>query len=79
MILFLSALALAAIMFCSSCATVMGGKVTDVQRTKPLAGQAQRKIRAGYLVADIILCPVICLPVDFATGAIYVKEKKEGH
>jgi hypothetical protein len=54
-----------------SCATVLGGPVSECQRTKPAAGQPSRKVRAGALIADIILIPVIGLIVDFSTGAIY--------
>jgi len=53
----------------SSCATILGGKVTTCQRTKPLPGQPQREIRVGYLILDILFSPVWI--VDFATGAIY--------
>jgi hypothetical protein len=54
----------------SSCATLFGGPVSDCQRTKPEPGQAQRKVRVGALVADIVLfAPSVV--VDFATGAIY--------
>jgi UPF0716 family protein affecting phage T7 exclusion len=54
----------------TSCATVFGGKVSDCQRTKPAKGQPTRQIRAGALIADVLLFwPGII--VDFATGAIY--------
>lgn len=54
----------------SSCATVFGGKVTECQRTKPVAGEPSRKVRAGALIANILLFwPGVI--VDFATGAIY--------
>jgi hypothetical protein len=54
----------------SSCATVFGGKVSQCQRTKPAAGKPARAIRAGALIADVLLFwPGII--VDFATGAIY--------
>jgi len=54
----------------SSCATVFGGKVSDCQRTKPVAGQQEREVRTGALIADILLFwPGLI--VDFATGAIY--------
>ena len=59
-----------AIILLPSCATILGGKVTQSQRTKPDAGQPQREIRIGFLVADILLF-VPGLIVDFATGAIY--------
>jgi UPF0716 family protein affecting phage T7 exclusion len=53
-----------------SCATVFGGKVTECQRTKPAPGQPQREVRAGALIADVLLF-VPGVIVDFATGAIY--------
>lgn len=55
----------------SSCATVFGGRVTDAQKRKPMPGEPQRRVRAGALIADIMLFPLISIPVDFATGAIY--------
>lgn len=54
----------------SSCATILGGKVTDCQKTKPAEGQPGRKVRAGALIADILLFWPGAI-VDFATGAIY--------
>lgn len=57
-------------MFCTSCATVFGGKVSDCQRTKPAAGEPSRKLRAGAMIADILLFWPGTI-VDFATGAIY--------
>jgi UPF0716 family protein affecting phage T7 exclusion len=54
----------------TSCATVFGGKVSQCQRTKPAAGEPARKIRAGAMIADILLFwPGLI--VDFATAAIY--------
>jgi hypothetical protein len=54
----------------SSCATVFGGEVTNCQRTKPSQGEPARKLRAGAMVADILLFwPGLI--VDFATKAIY--------
>lgn len=54
----------------SSCATVFGGAVSDCQRTAPAAGEPTRQVRAGALVADILLFWPGAI-VDFATGAIY--------
>jgi hypothetical protein len=54
----------------SSCATVFGGRVTSCQRTKPATGQPAREVRAGALIADILLFWPGTI-VDFATGAIY--------
>ena len=54
----------------SSCATVFGGHVNAYQRTKPAPGQPSRQVRAGALIADILLFTP-GLIVDFATCAIY--------
>ncbi|WP_347175463.1 hypothetical protein [Polaribacter uvawellassae] len=54
----------------TGCATLLGGPVTEYQKTKPAPGEPQREVRVIALIADIILF----LPgtiVDFATGAIY--------
>jgi hypothetical protein len=54
----------------TGCATLLGGPITQHQKTKPLPGQPQREVRVLALIADIVLF----LPgtiVDFATGAIY--------
>lgn len=69
-----SVLALAALTLSgslSSCATVFGGRVTAQQKHKPGPGEPQRQVRVGALIADILLFPLISIPVDFATGAIY--------
>lgn len=67
------AIVLVAIMM-SSCATVFGGKVTAYQKTKPKAGEQQRQVRVGALIADILLFWPGAI-VDFATGAIYKPQK----
>jgi hypothetical protein len=54
----------------SSCATVLGGRVTEYQRTKPAPGQPQREIRAGALIADVLFFWPGAI-IDFVTGAIY--------
>jgi len=59
----------------SSCATVLGGRVTEYQRKKPADGDLARKIRGVALVADILLFWPGAI-VDFATGAIYQPEKQ---
>ena len=59
----------------NSCATILGGKVTEHQRSKPSAGEPSRKVRAGALIADIILFWPGTI-VDFATGAIYQPDKR---
>jgi hypothetical protein len=53
----------------SSCATVFGGPVSTE------AGQPQRDVRVGALVADILLFWPGTI-VDFATGAIYKPQGK---
>ena len=63
---------LIAVLF-SSCATVLGGGITDHQKRKPLDGEPQRDVRVVALVADIILFWPFA-DVDFATGAIYKPE-----
>lgn len=54
----------------SSCATILGGPISSCQRTKPAAGEPAREVRAGALIADILLFWPGAI-VDFATGAIY--------
>lgn len=66
---------LLSVCFLSSCATVFGGRVTEVQRTKPAPGQPARAIRPVALIADILLFWPGAV-VDFATGAIYKPEQK---
>ncbi len=65
-----SLLAIAILASMSSCATVFGGRVTEYQRTRPAAGQPQREIRAGALIADVVLFWPGAV-FDFITGAIY--------
>ena len=45
-------------------------KVSECQRTKPAPGKPARELRAGALIADILLFWPGAI-VDFATGAIY--------
>jgi hypothetical protein len=66
------------IVFFSSCATVLGGKITDCQRTKPVAGEPSRKLRSGAMIADILLFWPGTI-VDFASGAIYKPCDKKGN
>jgi hypothetical protein len=54
----------------SSCATILGGPITDYQKTKPAPGEPQRDVRVVALIADIIIFWPGAV-VDFATGAIY--------
>ena len=62
----------------TSCATVFGGKVTESQKGRPAQGEPRREIRVGVLIADILLFPIVSLPVDFATGAIYKPKAVSG-
>jgi hypothetical protein len=55
----------------TSCATIVGGQVTESQRTKPLPGEPARQVKMGALVADIFFFGGFGVLVDFATGAIY--------
>lgn len=58
------------VIFLQSCATVLGGPITDCQRTKPAEGEPGRKVRAVALIADVIIFPPL-IAIDFATHAIY--------
>jgi hypothetical protein len=58
------------------CATIFhNGPITEYQRTKPLTGEAPRKIKVLPLVADVILFWPATI-VDFASGAIYLPKEK---
>ncbi|WP_462266989.1 hypothetical protein [Mucilaginibacter sp.] len=63
-------LLLAVSIFTSSCATVFGGHINSYQRTKPLPGQPQRRLRVAAFIVDIVLFWPGAI-IDFATGAIY--------
>lgn len=65
-----SVVALALVASMSSCATVLGGRVTEYQRTKPAPGQPAREVRGVALIADVILFWPGAI-IDFVTGAIY--------
>ena len=54
----------------TGCATILGGPVSQSQKIKPTNGQAQREVKIGWLIADILLFFPGTI-VDFATGAIY--------
>lgn len=77
-ILFICAIAI--IFEMTSCATIIGGHVTDSQRRKPLPGEQTRQIKVGALVADAFFFGGLGILIDFATGAIYkpVKKKHSG-
>jgi hypothetical protein len=55
----------------TSCATIVGGQVTESQRRKPLPGEQSRQIRVGALIADAVFFGGLGILIDFATGAIY--------
>lgn len=62
----------------TSCATIVGGQVTESQRRKPLPGEQSRQIKVGALIADAVFFGGVGILIDFATGAIYKPaEKKE--
>ncbi len=60
----------------TSCATVFGGRITENQKRRPAPGEQRRQVRAGALIADILLFPLISIPVDLATGAMYKPQGK---
>ncbi len=61
--------AILSIILLNSCATIFGGPITSYQKTKPAPGQAQREVRVGALIGDILFWPGLI--VDFSNGAIY--------
>jgi PBP1b-binding outer membrane lipoprotein LpoB len=67
------ALVLVVAMLSSSCATLLGGPVSEAQKRKPKPGEPQREVRILALLADLILFAPGTI-VDFATGAIYKPE-----
>ena len=68
------ALLLAVSILSTSCATILGGSRTTYQVTKPKDGEPQRQVRAGYIIADVLLTGALGIIIDFATGAIYKPE-----
>jgi hypothetical protein len=54
----------------SGCATILGGPISEAQTRKPHPNQRKRDMRVGFFALDII-CGVVPLFVDMATGAIY--------
>jgi hypothetical protein len=60
----------------SSCATIVGGQVTESQRRKPIPGEQARQIKVGALVADAFFFGGLGILIDFATGAIYKPVEK---
>ncbi len=60
----------------TSCATIVGGQVTESQRRKPLQGEQTRQIKVGALIADAVFFGGVGILIDFATGAIYKPAEK---
>jgi hypothetical protein len=60
-------------MLSTSCATLLGGPISEEQKRKPKPGEPQREVRVLALLADLILFAPGTI-VDFATGAIYKPE-----
>ena len=54
----------------TSCATILGGRVSTCQRTKPTNGEPSRKVRVAAFIGDVCF-GAVPLIVDFATNAIY--------
>lgn len=62
-------LLLTACMLLPSCATILGGKKTELQAHKPAEGR--RELREGYIVLDLLFTGGIGLVIDFLTEKIY--------
>ena len=63
-------LSLAPCLLMSSCGTILGGKITDCQKSKPVSGG--RQVRVAALIGDIFLgFAPLNLIVDFADGGMY--------
>ena len=64
------AITLSLLISLSSCATIMGGPITEHQASAPAPGEPPRQIRAGALIANVLLFwPGVF--IDLATGAAY--------
>jgi hypothetical protein len=59
-----------AIIMLSSCATVLGGRVSSCQRTRPAPEQPAREIRVAALIVDVLIFWPFAI-IDIATGAIW--------
>ena len=73
--MFLMLLVFAACFTFTGCATIMGGKITECQRTKPKPGEPARQLRIWPLIFQI--WEPVGLIIDFSTGAIYKPCKTE--
>ena len=59
-----------------SCATIMGGPITEHQANRPGPGEPPRQVRAGAMIANVLLFwPGVF--IDLATGAAYKPLKSE--
>jgi len=63
--LFLSIAVIAVVLTTSSCGTILGGKITDCQKSKPATGH--RQMRWAAFIFD----GPWGWAVDFATGGMY--------
>jgi UPF0716 family protein affecting phage T7 exclusion len=59
----------------TSCATILGEKITQYQKTRPAPDKPRREVRVGALITDILLFWPGTI-VDFATNAIYKPQQK---
>ena len=58
-----------------SCATIMGGPITEHQANRPGPGEPPRQVRAGAMIANVLLFwPGVF--IDLATGAAYKPYKE---
>ncbi|HTA26419.1 MAG TPA: hypothetical protein VK809_01430 [Bacteroidia bacterium] len=55
--------------YCTSCATIFDGKITNCQRDKPSAGQHVRKIKPVAFAFDVLFFPGLI--IDFSNCSIY--------
>lgn len=55
----------------SSCATILGGKVSECQKRKPTGGEPKREVRWASVAANLVCACPECIVVDICTKAIY--------
>ena len=72
----LSILCLVALLTMQSCATILGGQKTDHQRHPAQCDQPRRQLRAGFIIADLILFPP-GLIIDLLTKKIYKPQPRQ--
>lgn len=63
-------LGLSVVIMLSSCATVLGGRLTKHQLTKPAKGAEKRRVRIVPIIFNLGMFP-IGIGIDFLTGAAY--------